>query len=153
LKKFIYKKIFIPIKGHLVQGITPEKLALTVAIGIAVGTFPVIGTSSVICLGLSLLFRLNIALLQVINYAVYPLQFIFLFPFFKTGQFLLGIENVNFSSFSFSEIFSGDFLSALFVIGEALGLSLIGWMIIAFPLAYFSFLLGKILFKKLMVKI
>jgi uncharacterized protein (DUF2062 family) len=48
-RTFWQRRVRDPIVLQLTQGITPEKIALTVAIGSAIGLFPIIGTTSLLC--------------------------------------------------------------------------------------------------------
>ncbi|KPJ77127.1 MAG: hypothetical protein AMJ54_08905 [Deltaproteobacteria bacterium SG8_13] len=54
------------------------------------GVFPVLGTTTILCAVAALLFRLNLPLIQLVNYAVYPLQIILLGPFYAAGSWLFG---------------------------------------------------------------
>ena len=62
-------------------GITPEKIALSVALGITLGVTPVLGSTSILCFLAAVVFRLNAPAIQLVNYFVYPLQFALLIPF------------------------------------------------------------------------
>jgi hypothetical protein len=62
----------------LCQGLSPERLALSVAVGIAVGVFPIFGTTTMLCAPVAILFRLNIPAVQLVNYLVFPLQILLL---------------------------------------------------------------------------
>jgi uncharacterized protein (DUF2062 family) len=68
------------------QGITPARLAFTVALGFGIGCFPVIGTTTVMCLLVALAFRLNLPAIQVGNYLAFPLQFLLVIPFLRLGE-------------------------------------------------------------------
>ena len=74
--------------GLLVQGITPHKVALTVALGVVLGVTPVLGTTIASCTLVALVFRLNLPLIQLANNLVYPLQLLLLIPFVQAGQWL-----------------------------------------------------------------
>jgi uncharacterized protein (DUF2062 family) len=71
MKQFLHKRLVRPILHLLTQGITPEKIALSLAFGIMLGVFPVMGTTTVLCLIAALLFRLNLAAVQFVNFLVY----------------------------------------------------------------------------------
>jgi uncharacterized protein (DUF2062 family) len=87
MKKYA-TKIIEPLLKFLRQGMSPQKLALTLAFGITLGIFPIIGTTTGICILAAFLFRLNLAALQLINYIVYPVQIICVIPFYKSGAIL-----------------------------------------------------------------
>ena len=72
----------------LVCGMTPRKLALTLCLGCAVGVLPLLWGTSLLCILLAHLLRLNQVALQSVNYLLYPLQLALLVPFYKLGAWL-----------------------------------------------------------------
>ncbi len=76
------------IANLLKQGITPEKIALTIALGSFIGVIPMLGTTTILCTFAALAFRLNIPAIQMVNAVVYPLQLILLIPFYRMGAWL-----------------------------------------------------------------
>lgn len=71
--------------GWLRQGISPRRLALTLAMGFAIGCIPVVGIPTVLCGALALALRLNLPAMQVANYAAMPLQLALIVPFVRIG--------------------------------------------------------------------
>jgi uncharacterized protein (DUF2062 family) len=67
------------------QGISPQRLAITLALGFAVGCIPVIGIPTALCAGLALALRLNLPAIQAANYAAMPLQLALIVPFVRLG--------------------------------------------------------------------
>jgi uncharacterized protein (DUF2062 family) len=76
--------------AFLSQGMTPHDLALAVAIGLVLGTFPVIGATTMLCIAASFALRLNLPAMQSANWIASPLQLILLIPFFNLGGVLFG---------------------------------------------------------------
>jgi len=76
--------------AQLQQGTSPKKLALSVALGLTFGLFPVVGATSLLCLAAGVLFRLNHVALQAANYAAYPLQLLLLYPLLQAGRSFFG---------------------------------------------------------------
>jgi len=72
----------------LTCGMTPRKLALTLCLGCALGVLPLLWGTSLLCLLLAHLLKLNHVALQSVNYLLYPLQLALLVPFFKLGAWL-----------------------------------------------------------------
>lgn len=68
------------------QGVTPEKISLSVALGLALGVFPALGSTTALCALTALILRLNLPAIQVVNYFAYPLQIGLLIPFFRLGE-------------------------------------------------------------------
>ena len=70
------------------QGVSPEKIALTIALGIILGVTPVLGSTMLLCTLAAIVLRLNLPAVQLVNGVVYPLQFILLVPFYRLGAWL-----------------------------------------------------------------
>ncbi len=80
---WLRRKIVNPILDLLRQGITPEKIALSIALGLTLGVAPVLGSTSILCLLAAFVLGLNLPAIQLVNYLVYPLQLALLAPFFE----------------------------------------------------------------------
>jgi len=70
------------------QGITPRRLAFTLALGCAIGCIPVLGIPTLLCAGVALALRLNQPAIQAANYAVMPAQIALILPFVRLGGWL-----------------------------------------------------------------
>jgi hypothetical protein len=86
IKAWFKKRLIDPIKGQLVQGYSVEKVAMSIAVGLAIGCTPIIGISTVLGIILATVFSLNHVVLQTINYIVYPLHLAMIIPFLMLGQ-------------------------------------------------------------------
>lgn len=73
----------------LSQGISPRRLALTLALGFAVGCIPLVGLPTVLCAALALALRLNLPAIQAANYVAMPLQLVLIVPFVRLGRWLV----------------------------------------------------------------
>lgn len=78
----------VKVEGWLSQGISPERLALTLALGFAIGCLPMIGIPTALCLLIALGLRLNVPAIQAANYAAMPLQIALIFPFVRLGAWM-----------------------------------------------------------------
>ncbi len=67
------------------QGISPRRLALTLALGFAIGCIPVVGLPTLVCAALALALRLNVPAIQAANYVAMPLQLTLIVPFVRLG--------------------------------------------------------------------
>jgi uncharacterized protein (DUF2062 family) len=115
----------------LSQGTSPRRLALTLALGFAIGCIPVVGIPTVLCLGLALALRLNLPAIQAANYVVMPLQLLLIAPFVRLGGWLITTRLVywltprallHFFSLNLATRVSG-------LAGEAL----LAWLLVAVP--------------------
>src|SRR5262249_31861133 len=84
-ESFFYRRILRPIIELLRQGVTPEKMALSLALGVALGVFPALGWTTTLCAIAALVLRLNLPAIQIVNYFMYPAQIALLIPFFRLG--------------------------------------------------------------------
>jgi uncharacterized protein (DUF2062 family) len=96
---FGQSKLVRSILELLSQGITPEKIAWTLSVGLALGVFPLLGTTTLLCAVAALIWRLNMPLIQLVNYLIYPAQVILLLPFWRAGAWVFG-SKVPFNSIS-----------------------------------------------------
>jgi uncharacterized protein (DUF2062 family) len=83
---FLYRKLVRPLVDLLRQGVSPEKIALSVALGVTLGVFPVLGSTTALCALAAFALQLNLPAIQLVNYFVYPLQIALLIPFFRLGE-------------------------------------------------------------------
>ena len=72
--------------------LAPEETALILAVGFVLGTFPVLGLGAVLCLAAALVFRLNLAALQLAGQIATPAQYALLLPLARLGGRLLGFH-------------------------------------------------------------
>src|SRR5580658_3175280 len=77
------------------QGVSPRRLALTLALGFAIGCVPVIGIPTLICAALAFALRLNLPAIQAANYAAMPLQLFLVVPFVRLGGWLFSVGPIR----------------------------------------------------------
>jgi uncharacterized protein (DUF2062 family) len=94
---FFQRRLVRPVIELLRQGVTPEKIALSIVFGVTLGVFPVLGSTTALCAIAALAFRLNLPAIQLVNYFVYPLQIALLIPFFRLGEKLFGAQHLPLS--------------------------------------------------------
>lgn len=70
----------------LLQGISPERLAVTLALGFVLGCIPVLGIPTALCALLAIALRLNLPAIQAANYAAMPFQVALIVPFARMGS-------------------------------------------------------------------
>ena len=89
--------IVSPILEQLKRGITPEKLSCTIARGITLGIFPIMGSTSLICFFFGWLLKLNQAILHIFRSLSYPLHLALILVFIRLGQQLNGAPLIRLS--------------------------------------------------------
>ena len=85
-ESFWRRRVVNVIVGQLKQGITPDKIALTIALGASLAIFPILGSTTLLCAATAVWLRLNQPVIQLVNYLAYPLQLILLIPFYRAGE-------------------------------------------------------------------
>jgi uncharacterized protein (DUF2062 family) len=80
------------------QGHTPEKIALSVALGITLGLFPIFGTTTLLCVGAAVALRLNHPAIQITNQIMYLVQIPLIVVFIRMGESMLGVAPRPFSA-------------------------------------------------------
>jgi uncharacterized protein (DUF2062 family) len=81
-----FRKLAVAILDLLRQGLTPEKIAMAIAVSIALSTFPVLGSTTLLCIATSSLFGLNLAAMQLVSWLAYPLQLNLFVPLLRLGS-------------------------------------------------------------------
>jgi uncharacterized protein (DUF2062 family) len=119
------------VEHGLRQGISPRRLALTLALGAAIGCIPVVGVPTLLCAALALALRLNLPAIQAANYIVMPLQLALIVPFVRLGGWLL-------ASGSRQPLPAGALLHAsptvlITQFGSMAGQAVLAWVVIAIP--------------------
>lgn len=132
----------------LKQGISPEKLALTCALGVIVGILPIWGITTFLCFGIAAIFRINIVMLQLVHYFVYPLQLILIIPFIKAGTFIFGVNPLPYALDELITKFSNNFWDELKQVGFAITLGVGVWAVVSVPLGLSIYFISHRLFVK-----
>lgn len=143
---FVHRRIVVPIKALLTQGITPEKIALSIAFGIVLGVFPVLGSTTILCAGTAFILRLNQPAIQLVNYLIYPLQLILLLPFIRAGEHLFHAAPLQLSLAEMLAMVHANWRHAIATLWIAGAHAVCAWLLIG-PLAIFLiyFVLSRIL--------
>jgi len=95
---FFHRRLTRLLLDLLRQGATPEKLALSVALGVMLGVFPMLGATTMLCALAAFALQLNLPAIQIVNYFVYPLQLALLIPFFRLGEKLFRAPHLALSA-------------------------------------------------------
>lgn len=74
-----------PVQRLLKQGLTPDQLALTLALGVACGLVPMPGMTTLLATTLAWRLRLNVAAMLLLGHLTTPLQVLLFLPFFRWG--------------------------------------------------------------------
>jgi uncharacterized protein (DUF2062 family) len=126
------------------QGISPRRLALTLALGFAIGCIPVVGIPTLVCAALALALRLNLPAIQAANYVVMPLQVILIVPFVRLGGWL--VPSASRQTVGAQALLHSSPLALVTQLGGMAGQALLAWLLIAIPaVALITFALTPVL--------
>ncbi|MGB6830366.1 MAG: DUF2062 domain-containing protein [Terracidiphilus sp.] len=111
------------------QGMSPRRLALTLALGFAIGCIPVVGLPTLVCAAVALALGLNVPAIQAANYVAMPLQLALIVPFVRLGgRMTAAAPRPNaVSLLRLSPLHMATQLSGL------AGQALLAWLLVAIP--------------------
>ena len=96
--EFLRRRLVRPVLEQLTQGLSPDAIALTIAVGLAIAVIPVVVTTTILCTTAAIVLRLNQPLIQASNYLSFPLQLAFIVPYLRLGRSLFGGAAIHLSA-------------------------------------------------------
>src|SRR6202023_313408 len=126
-----HRRLVRPILDLLRQGVTPEKIALSLTLGVALGVFPVLGSTTALCALAALVLRLNLPAIQIVNYFVYPLQIALLIPFFRLGERLFRAPHLPLSVSQIYAMIHANMWSAIRSLWTTTWHAIVVWYVVA----------------------
>jgi uncharacterized protein (DUF2062 family) len=133
IRPFLRRRVVDPILAQLRQGVTPRKLALSIALGVVVSVMPVLGITALVAVALGALLRLNQPAILAANYAAYPLQILLFIPFFEAGAWITGGPPVTFSLAQLRAEMALGLWATVVRYAEADLRAVVAWAIVAVP--------------------
>lgn len=127
---WLRRRIIEPILTLLRQGISPDKLALSLACGAIVGIFPVLGVSTILCTILAIGLKLNLPAIQLVNYVMSPLQLLLIIPFVRLGEWLLGAPPQPLSVSAGLELIAAGPWNAVLTLWDAIVHAALAWIVV-----------------------
>jgi len=118
-------------EAWLRTGISPRRLALTLALGFAIGCIPVIGIPTALCMVVALSLRLNLPAIQAANYAAMPLQIALVFPFLRLGSWMFA--SAGQPAISATAMLHESPMKLIWASSSMAGEALVAWLVIAAP--------------------
>lgn len=136
---WLRNRLINPLLALLQQGLSPRDLALCVALGMGIGLFPVLGVSTPALTVLALTLRLNLAAIQLVSYAISPLQLALIIPFMRLGETILGSEPQPMTISAAMELLTQGVLYAIVTLWDAIVHAALGWILIVPLLMFVSY--------------
>ena len=138
MKHWLQHKLTDPLMALLRQGVSPDRLALCVAIGVVVGNNPILGTSTILCAVIALVLRLNLPALQLVQAEMAPTQVLLILPFVRLGETLSGRAHLPLSIEAARGLAARDAGPAMLALWDAGVHAGCAWLLIA-PFATWLF--------------
>jgi uncharacterized protein (DUF2062 family) len=104
---------------------------LSLALGVGLGIFPVLGLTTLLCTLAALALRLNLPAIQAVNLVVYPLQIILLAPFYSAGSWLFGKQGWHMISANMIELLQNDFWGSIANLWDLTLYAILTWFIVS----------------------
>ena len=130
------------------EGLTPEKIAFSITIGVISGIFPVFGATTILSLLLTLLFRQNLFVVQSVQWIMALFQVLLIVPFMQFGSFLLNRQSLHISIEQIKLAFQPGIVSGLKALGVLHLYGILSWSIIVLPVGLISYFVFLTFFKK-----
>ncbi len=131
MRSLLKRRLLEPIKQLLTQGITPEKIALSLALGAVLAVFPVLGSTTLLCALAAVVLRLNLPALQLVNFLMYPVQLALVVPFMRAGARLFRAPQLPFSLMQMLEMFRQNWSYTLGLLWVAALQAVVVWILCA----------------------
>lgn len=125
-----YRKAVDLIVSLLRQGLTPERIALCLALGVIIGCFPIsFGAATVLATVAALTLRLNLPAIQLANYAAAPLQIALFIPFMRIGEFLTRSKPLPLSIGQILAMIKADLWGSVMQLWGSILHAVAGWLV------------------------
>jgi len=120
------------LRDLLRQGLSPQKIALCLALGVAISTVPIsFGLGTALCTAAAVLFGLNLPAIQAANWAAAPLQVLLFIPYMRAGEFLTRAKPLPLSIAQITAMFHADFWGSLARLWGSILRATLGWAVLA----------------------
>lgn len=125
-----------PVRAQLTQGASPERLAWTIALGVVLGVFPIMGSTTLVCFVVGWALKLNQPVLHVFKAVVYPLHLGLILVFIHMGERMFGVTPLSLSIPQLLERFQADPMGFARDFGMAAVHGVVAWAVVAPPAAW-----------------
>lgn len=150
---FFKKNVVEKLISFLKQGVSPQKLALSISVAIGIGVFPILGTHTGLSFLAIFLLGLNPAVVFLVTNLVFPLFFVFVIPFVRIGENICAAPHLPLSVEGVTEMLQSGILNTIETLGMTLVYGFVGWAVALVPMVLFCFYILKLLFAKISTKI
>ncbi|XP_071702490.1 uncharacterized protein [Rutidosis leptorrhynchoides] len=127
---WIHKKVVDPFVEILSRGAEPKQLALSSALGITLGVFPIVGVTVFLCfLAIAVLgASINAPTVMLANFVATPIELSLVIVFLRFGEFLTGGDHFPLNSDALKKILTGNGTKEILL---SVARALLGWLVMA----------------------
>jgi len=104
-RSFWQRRVREPITAQLTQGVTPDKIALTLALGVACGLFPFLGFTTLLCFIVAATFKLNQPIIHIVNQLLWPVHLTAIVFYVWIGNELFDLPPIPYDPDEISHLF------------------------------------------------
>ena len=127
----IHRRLAEQFVARLRQGLSIDRIAATVAVGLCLAVFPVVGMTTLLCFLAAWAFRLNQPIIQTVNWSSYALQLILIIPFIRLGERLFHGPRLLLSLKQLVALAKADPVGTIASISAITGHAVVAWAIVA----------------------
>jgi uncharacterized protein (DUF2062 family) len=138
-RKFWQRWLVDPIARQLTQGVTPQKISLSLAVGSALALFPILGTTTTLCIIAGVTLGLNQPIIQGVNALCTFIYFPLIYAFVRLGDVLAGSSRSDLDIPVMMRLFAHNPRDFLHQFGVTALHAILGWAVVApfwIPLVY-----------------
>jgi uncharacterized protein (DUF2062 family) len=110
---FWQRRVLGPLRAQLTQGVTPDRIALTVAVGTACSLLPFLGCTLVVTMGVGVALKLNQPILVALNYLLTAAQVALILVYVRLGELIWQAPHISLSIVQLTAAFRADPLDFL----------------------------------------
>jgi len=96
-RSFWQRRITDPVLALLTQGVTPDRVAFTLALGTGLSLFPFFGFTTLLNLGVGIWLRLNQPILHTLNQVLGPVHLVMIVVYVRIGEAIWSAERIPLS--------------------------------------------------------
>jgi len=131
-ERWVRRRVRATVAAVRAQPVSAEALALSIAVGITGGVFPIPGVTTLVCGVFIYLFKLNVAACQLVNFLLTPLELALVLPFIRLGELIFNVSDpLPFSPQEFATLLSEGFFGSLSLLGGSFLRAVAAWALVS----------------------
>ena len=137
----------------LTQGLSADRIALTVAVGLCIAIIPVVGVTTILSFAAAWALRLNQPIIQTINWSSYALQLLLIVPFIRMGENLFRAPRMALSLEELAAFAKSDPFGMMLSLSTSIGHAVVAWLLVIPFVGTLAFLVTRPLVRSLAARI